>query len=142
MCYNGDMPETIAHTDPFDDLMAREFGPATLSVSPDAAPVGFEHSVSLTPEEIDAAVAQFAAELSPHGDLTDDRFSAYDNEFLAQHGITSRNMTATELQAYEARTARVHQAMLASDLIVRSILGDIPVGDEKKKKSRQPSLVA
>jgi hypothetical protein len=134
-----DMNETVAPgSDPFEALMAQEFGPTAFAADPDAAPAGFEDPISLTEEEINAAVAQFSADFN-HDDLTDQRFSTADNEFLEQHGITSRHMTVEELQAYEMREMRINQAMLASEIMVRSILGDITVGDDKKK-SRTPLL--
>jgi hypothetical protein len=138
------MHETMT-ADPLDDIfadiMAHEFAPAANPL--DAAPVGFEMAADLTPEEIDAAVAQFAGELNHDGDLTDHRFTAEDNKFLEENGITSRHMTQEELAAVNAREQRMreaHKVALMADFVVRDILGDFKINEDKDSKKKRSAF--
>jgi hypothetical protein len=139
------MHETMT-VDPIDDIfadiMAREFAPAANPL--DTAPVGFDTPANLSPEEIDAAVAQFAGELNHDGDLTDHRFTAEDNKFLEENGITSRHMTQDELTAVNAREQRMreaHQVALMADFMVRDILGDLKIDEDKDSKKKRSAFI-
>lgn len=102
----------VAEQDPFDAMMRAEFGG---DFSAHLGAPALEGSVQFSPEEIDAQVADFSAELNrmeatSESDETTG-MSAFDRDFLNANGMSMRAMTEGELAQVAANEQRVRDAV-------------------------------